>query len=99
MAYKVTIDHPSAGESDILIQGLGTFPNHSETVVSNFQVRMFQHANSRVDSTTDSDGKVTYEPSIGEHPVDLDIYGVRFEKVDDSQLPQADTESTGAEES
>jgi hypothetical protein len=94
--YKVIVDHPELGpESDLLIQGLGTFKNHTETEVTNMQIRLFQNANSVVDSESDNDGHITLKPQRGPHPVDLEIHGVRFEKVDKAD----DThESTGEED-
>jgi hypothetical protein len=41
LPYKVKVEHPYLGEQKLLIQGLGTFDNNSETTVDDDKVTHF----------------------------------------------------------
>lgn len=104
MPYKVIIDHPSIGdESSLIIHGLGTFKNHTETEISDADVERFRAMNSTVNVSNPhpETGHRKHMPVRGRHPVDLEIFGVRFEPVSDTK-PEADEElnadASGGEE-
>jgi hypothetical protein len=84
--YKVIVDHPNLGEeSSLFIHGLGTFKNHTTTEVDLEQVRRFRAAHSVVDLEYDEEGHATHKPMRGPSPADLDVYGVTFEKIEDTE--------------
>jgi len=80
MPIKVTVDHPNIGEgSSLIIQGLGTFKNGTDTIVSDEQVARYQAAHSVVDTEVDEDtGNLILKPRLGPHPADQEIYGVKI---------------------
>jgi hypothetical protein len=90
--YKVIVDHPEAGDTNLYIHGLGTFHNGTTTEVSLDQVRLFRAAHSVVETETDEEGRMTHKPMRGPSPADLAPYGVRFEKID------ADSDTSTGEE-
>lgn len=84
MPYRVTIDHPNLGEQDLFIHGLGTFANGSTTEVSDEDMDRYRAMHSIVNiSSPDRNGNVKHMPALGRHPVDLNIYGVRVERLGD----------------
>lgn len=89
--YKVIVDHPELGDADLFIHGLGTFHNNTTTEIDLDQVRAFRAAHSTVDVSYDEEGRATHKPMRGPSPADIEVYGVKFEKIE----PDKDSESTG----
>jgi len=84
MPYRVTVDHPNAGDTDVYIHGLGTFHNGTTYDVSDEDIERFRIMNSIVNvSNPDKNGNRKHVPALAKHPVDLQIFGVRVERVDD----------------
>jgi hypothetical protein len=98
MPYNVIVDHPNIGEEgELYIHGLGTFKNGTTTEVSDQQIDLYRAAHAVVNiSNPNAEGRVKHLPALGRHPVDLNIYGVRVEKVEDA--PDESEKSTGEEE-
>jgi hypothetical protein len=97
MPYKVIVDHPSIGEGVALsIPGLGTFLNGSTNIVSNRAMRQYRTMHGHVETEIDKDGNATHTPVMAAHPVELDIFGVRIEKTDESP-DEHNQETTGEE--
>jgi hypothetical protein len=96
MPYKVIVDHPELGEQSILIHGLGTFANNTTTEVSDEDVDRFRAANAVVNHTQDPEtGQLDFKPELGPHPVDLEIHGVKIEKIEEAKAkPAAKTEGS-----
>jgi hypothetical protein len=81
--YKVTVDHPNIGETDLYIHGLGTFRNGTTTEVEDEQVERFRSMNSvvNVSDPHPETGNRTPIPARGMDPTKLNIFGVKVEKV------------------
>lgn len=95
--YKVIVDHPSLGDQDLYIHGLGTFHNNTTTEVSLEQVRRFRAAHSIVETERTEEGLI-HKPMRGPSPSDLNVYGVTFEKVGEKVDPDPDAEDSTGEE-
>jgi hypothetical protein len=81
MPYTVKVDHPSVGDSDIYIHGLGTFRNGTETEVDDDQVMRFRIMNAtQVMSDFNETGGFSMEQQLGPDPSTLDILGVTVTK-------------------
>jgi len=82
LPYQVIVDHPSLGEQDLYIHGLGTFQNGTTTEVSDEQVQHYQAVHSIVESTFDPEtGAETRTGKPGAHPADQEIFGVRVVRM------------------
>lgn len=96
MPYKVIVDHPTLGETDLFIQGLGTFSNHTETEIPDERIDLYRASHATVDTKFDKNGNVSNTPKLGPDPVELEFYGVRVEKVSESENEEQPNE--GSEE-
>jgi hypothetical protein len=83
MTYKVTVDHPSIGDTDLYIHGLGTFHNGTTTDVDDEQVERFRSMNSvvNVSDPHPETGRRIPLPVRAKDPTELNIFGVTIEKV------------------
>lgn len=85
MTYKVTVDHPTAGETKLYIHGLGEFMNGTTTEVDDEQVERFRSTNSVVNLSDahPETGQRRAMPARGKDPTELNIFGVTIVKVAD----------------
>lgn len=73
MPYKVKIDHPNAGDTDLYIHGLGTFHNGTETTVDDDAWFRFRAGHAVVNTEIGKDGLVTHDPQLGPDLEDLNL--------------------------
>jgi len=105
LPYIVKVDHPSAGDQDVYIHGLGTFRNGTETTVDDDQVMRFCimtgtqvqgifNDEGEVVAPHDEDGRSEVRFIHGREPHELDIHGVTVTKKEEK--PSAKTPTTPA---
>jgi hypothetical protein len=85
MTYRVIVDHPNLGDQDVYIHGLGTFHNGTTTEIDDEQVERFRSINSVVNLSDahPETGRRVHMPARGKDPTQLNIFGVKVEKVGD----------------
>jgi hypothetical protein len=84
MPYKVKIDHPNAGDTDLYIHGLGTFHNGEEATVDDAAWFRYRAGHAIVNTDIGQDGFVTYDPQLGPDLKDLGLPDwISITKVDD----------------
>lgn len=87
MAYKVIVNQPNLGKgTEVFIDGLGTFKNGDEAVVSNAQADQFRNAHGRVNDEGQWEQGPTLGQAFGEGS------GITIERVSEKEAPgQLDT--------
>jgi hypothetical protein len=94
MPYKIKIDHPNAGDTDLFISGLGTFHNGTEATVDDAAWFRFRAANAQVNTEIQEDGLVKYDPQLGSDLEDLNLpEWLSISKVDDDGNEVKDEQS------
>ncbi len=81
MPYKVKVDHPTAGEQEIYIHGLGTFMNGTETEVDDEQAERYRAINAVQKQEHTEDGGLITEVELAPEIDQLEIPGVTITKV------------------
>ena len=101
MTYQVIVDHPSAGDSDVYIHGLGTFHNGTTTDVDDEQIERFRSINSVVNLSDPHPvtGLRVHLPMRAKDPTELNIFGVKVVKKDEGDSGEDnDNKDEGGEE-
>jgi hypothetical protein len=105
LPYTVKVDHPSAGDQDVYIHGLGTFHNGTETEVDDDQVMRYRIATGRqlqgvfndagdVVAPHDENGRSEVRFELGPEPHELEFYGVTVTKKEEKPSTKTATPKT-----
>lgn len=102
MAYKLTVDHPNAGEgAQLSVHGLGTFENGKSYLIDDDLAEQFRQMNGQVVSAYDEQGQpAASEYVLGPALDEIEIFGFTIEPYDQptqSSEPVQENNSAGEE--
>lgn len=92
MPYKLTVNHPSAGEgAQLSIHGLGVFENGKVYKIDDELADQFRRMNGNVVQAQNEQGQATTsEFVLGPTLLEAEIYGVTVESMEEEQPTQQD---------